>query len=398
MSRIVGYNTVSNARYPVGKNMPNYIYHGEGCYVWDEQGRKYIDWTASLGTVITGYNESLCGFHCLPMKTDSEELLADLLCEIYNMDKVRFFKNGSDATDAAIRLARYHTGINTIASCGYHGWHDCFSYTYGRHKSGYNKVFRGVVERQQQMGEIDWDFHYWKPDDLQTVINSKPSCIIIEPLDRRYPQACTAENLHRIQKLCKDNGILFILDEILSGFRMGKGGITELYGLDPDLVCLGKAMSNGMPLSALIGKANIMADIEDLFITGTYFTDDLSFKQAIKTIQNLNKDDFIKTCSVGCSFLIQLNCLINKYNLEKIVMAKGFGPWVALDWKDKLIEHLFLQEIIKEGILTNRDYFVMFSHTQKDMDNTIEAHDKVFKLINENRNNLEKLIETTRGI
>ena len=133
---IPGYNTASHARFPIGKDMPEYIVNADGAYVIDNLGKEYIDWTASLGSIIRGYQPTFSHngqvFHSLPMASFRGPILAELLCDIYPADRARFFKTGSDATDAAVMLSRYVTGRDVIAFSGYHGWHDTFSCAYGR--------------------------------------------------------------------------------------------------------------------------------------------------------------------------------------------------------------------------------------------------------------------------
>ena len=358
---IPGYTqTISKKRFPYGKGMPEYITSAYECRVIDQEGKEYIDWTASLGAIIRGYYPFDGYYSCLPMKTKSEDNLADLLCEITKMDCVRFFKTGSDACTAAVRLSQKITGRRKIFSYGYHGWHDW---------------------TLLQNNDL-WEIEDICTDRFLTLLKAyKPACLILEPVSRSYP-LLDWKRLDKIRDICRIEGIVFILDQILWGFRTSLEGCA--MSTNPDLVCYGKAMSNGLPISALVGRKDIMEDFDITGITGTYFSDDYCFKNTISNIYTLLKFDYCDFSVKGVNFSASLSRLIDTYNLNSFVSVKYFGPWCAFEWEDKIMQHLFIQELIKKGILFNRDFFLMGAHTGRDIDKTLKSCDEVFKFIEYN--------------
>jgi len=373
---IPGYTqTKSKKRFPYGDGMPEYITSAAGSKVYDENGKKYVDWTASLGTIIRGYgyfsNKYVDGHRSLPMKTKSEDVLADLLHRIIPIaDSVRFFKNGSDACTAAVRLAQKVTGRNRVFSYGYHGWHDW-----------------ATINNNDL-----WDIQETDSDRLIILLSQyKPACFILEPVSRKYP-VYEKDILLKIKEVCSDKGIILIFDEILWGFRTSIEGVG--IEIMPDLACYGKAMSNGCPLSALVGRSHIMDRFDETGVTGTYFSDDYSFEAAIDTIGWLQQQDYISFNLEALNIKQKLSASIVDQNLQDVVSVKGFGPWWALDWYDKIAQHVFIQEIIKSGHLFNRDFFLMFSHSTEDKESLINACTDVLKLIKNNYTCLRSLITT----
>ena len=259
----IGSQTFSKSylQYPKGLS-PLFLKKGLGSYVWDVDDNKYIDLVNGLLPIVLGYcdtdvdnaikNQLEKGI-VFSLSTELEIKLAEkLIYHIPSAEKVRFGKNGSDATSAAIRLARAYTKRDRVAICGYHGWHDWYIGSTTRN-----------IGVPSAVSELSHRFKYNDIDSLQKLFRNYKNefaAVIMEPMNTEIP---TNNFLNEVQLLSKKNGALFILDEIITGFRYDLGGAQKLFGLTPDLSTFGKSMGNGMPISAIVGKAEIMDLMND---------------------------------------------------------------------------------------------------------------------------------------
>ncbi len=361
------------------------IMWGDGCYVYDYDYNRYIDWTASLGPVVLGY-DYLCDYFSdafryglsnvlLPMTNHLEVELAEKLIDIIpSAEMVRFFKSGSDATSAAIRLSRAISKKNRIICCGYHGWHDWYASTLPYVRS------LGVVEDyNSESGPLTVKIDYGDLDQLEYTLSRYPACFILEPMNRQCPEKASKEYLQEVRKLCDKYGVILIFDEMIMGFRYAMAGGEEYFGVTPDLSCYGKAMANGFPLATLTGKRGLMEQIEHLQVSGTNFGELLSIKAALETIRIMEERNVIEHLwEIGTALSRGISKSIVVLRLEEIVNIKGWGPWSSLVWSDNHIQNYFLQEMAKEGILYNRDFFSTFSHTDEEVRKTLDVIFRIF--------------------
>ena len=248
---------------------PVFIARGQGSHVWDVDGNEYIDYPMALGPVILGHNYPAVTkavskqlqegtIFSLPHPLEIE--VAEILVEIIpSAEMVRFGKNGSDATSGAVRLARAYTGRDLIACCGYHGWHDWYIGATSRN--------RGVPEAVRR---LTIPFEYNNIEDLRRIFEDHPgnvAAVIMEPVGITEPKN---EFLPQVRELTQREGALLIFDEVVTGFRIALGGAQEYFGVAPDLTCLGKAMANGYPLSAVVGRREIMELFDEIFFSFTF--------------------------------------------------------------------------------------------------------------------------------
>ena len=181
-------------------------------------------------------------------------------------------------TSAAIRVSRAYTGRDKVACCGYHGWQDWYIGATER-----NKGVPGAVR------ELTKTFEYNRIDTLHRLFRENPgeiAAVIMEPVGAVPPEN---HFLHQVQELARREGAVFILDEIITGFRFAMGGAQEFFGVIPDLATFGKAMSNGMPLSALVGRAEIMKEMEEVFFSFTFGGEALSLAASLATIKEMKE-------------------------------------------------------------------------------------------------------------
>jgi glutamate-1-semialdehyde 2,1-aminomutase len=389
----------SLTQYPRGVS-PFFIEKGKGARVWDVDGNEYIDFVNSLAAVTLGYcdedvdkavqeqmqNGVIFSLpHTLEMEV-AEKLIQTIPCA----EKVRFAKNGTDATSAAVRIARAYTGKEHVAVCGYHGWQDWYI--------GSTTRDLGVP---QSVKELTHKFEYNNIESLEKIFQEQElACVIMEPMNIEYPKDGFLKD---VKELTHKNNALFILDETVTGFRYSLGGAQELFGVTPDLATFGKGMANGYPLSAVVGSNEVMQKVEDIFFSGTFGGETLSLAAASKIIDKYKKEQVIEHFSeVGSYLLERLNKLINDKNLGDIFWTSGHPSWSFLHIKEQKkyntfeIKTFFLQEMFKRGILTLGSHNISFSHTKEIVDQLLDVYTEVLPMVKENIKN-KTLLENIQG-
>lgn len=368
--------------YPIG-NAPSFIEKGEGCYLYDVDGNKFIDFVCALGPITIGYNikevndaviEQLNKGISFSLQGEVEVILAEKLTEIVPCaEMVRFVKNGSDATTAAIRLSRAFTGRDIVALCGYHGMHDW--------SIGATENNRGIPE---DVSKLTKKFEYNNIDSVKELFEEYPNqiaAIILEPIQANGPKDGFLDEL---RKLTEENGTILIFDEVVSGFRYALGGASELYGVTPDLVAFGKGMGNGLSISAVAGKKEIMHLIEEgIFVSTTFGGETISMAGAIAAINILSQDGaYDKIWDLGSKMDEGLKKLVEKYQLHDVIIVSGLPPHCgvefegigSLDYLD--IASIFYQTMVDNGILTVGINCLNLSHTEKEIDKYLEVSEK----------------------
>ena len=266
---------------------PIFLQKGKGAHVWDVDGNKYLDYVMALGPITLGYDypavtsaviKQLHEGTIFTLPHPKEAELAEILTEIIPCaEMVRFGKNGADATSAAIRAVRAYTDRDHFAYCGYHGYQDWFAINTQRNK-GIPKVLKKFA-------------HEFKFNDLESLKeiflkNPKKIAAVIMEIPGQEP---SGGFLQKVIDLTHKNDAVFILDEIVTGFRYALGGAQEYYKIKPDLACFGKGMANGFPISAVVGKREIMREFEEVFFSTTFGGDTLALSASITTIKELKR-------------------------------------------------------------------------------------------------------------
>ena len=323
--------------------------------------------------------------HTLELEV-AEKLIEIIPCA----EKVRFAKNGTDATSASIRIARAYTGKEHIAVCGYHGWQDWYICSTTRDLG----VPNGVKE-------LTHKFQYNSIKSLEKLFQEQElACVIMEPMNVEYPE----DNfLEKVKELAHKNNALLIFDETITGFRYSLGGAQELFNVIPDMATLGKGMANGYPLSAVVGSNKIMKKVEDIFFSGTFGGETLSLAAANAIINKYKKEKVVDHFyEIGTYLLEQLNQIIDNENLGDIFWTSGHPAWSFLHIKEQEeynsfeIKTFFLQESLKRGIITLGTHNLSFSHTKREIDRLIEVYAEVLPMIKWHVNN-QTLLENIHG-
>lgn len=363
---------------------PIFLQKGKGAYVWDVDGNKYLDYVMALGPIILGYDypavtsavtRQMHEGTVFTLPHPKEVELAQLLTEIIPCaEMVRFGKNGADATSAAIRVARAFTGRDDFAYCGYHGYQDWYAVTTERNK-GIPKILKKFAH----------PFEFNNLESLNNVFRQNPKKIAAVIME--IPDVEPKGNfLQAVIDLAHKNGAVFILDEIVTGFRYALGGAQEYYKIKPDLACFGKGMANGLPISAVVGKRQIMTEFEEVFFSTTYGGDTLALSASIATIKELKRKHAIgHFWDLGIFWRDGFNQIAKRLGVNAQVV--GPGPRTHFVFEDGYkkesldIKSLFLQETIKRGVLFGGPIFISFSHTKQDIDKTLDASEEALKII-----------------
>jgi glutamate-1-semialdehyde 2,1-aminomutase/spore coat polysaccharide biosynthesis protein SpsF len=347
---------------------PLFLERGEGARVWDVDGNVYYDYVLGLLPVVLGYKDpavdgairaQLDKGISFSLATELEAELAERLVDLVPCaELVRFGKNGSDATSAAIRLARAHTGRDKVALCGYHGWHDWYIGTTARHLGVPDAVRRLSVS-----------FPYNDVEALERLLRAEPeafAAVILEPVGLDEPKSGF---LAAVRALCDRYGVVLVFDEIITGFRLHIGGAQAHYGVTPDLACFGKAMGNGMPIAAIVGRRAIMRRMEDIFFSGTFGGEALSLAAAIATIDKLVAEDGpAKMRSLGARLKLGVAAVIEAHGLGGELALKGADWWPGVLPSGEgradavTVGSLLKQELIQEGVLSGVTFNLCLAH------------------------------------
>jgi glutamate-1-semialdehyde 2,1-aminomutase/spore coat polysaccharide biosynthesis protein SpsF len=360
------------------KTTPFCIVRGDGPYTWDVDNNKYIDYVIGLGPITLGHNHPKVN-HAIaeqlengtsfslpsPLEIEVAEMLVD---HIPSAEKVKFGKNGNDATSAAVRVSRYHTNKNHILFCGYHGWQDWYA--------GQTSMNGGVPDCVKEMSHR---FIFNDLDSLTSLIEKykdNVACIIMEAITaKEQPKKGFLEEVRRI---ATENNIILIFDEVVTGFRFHKAGAQALYGVTPDLSCFSKAMGNGMPISALVGKEKIMADFKEIWYSITNAGEILSLAAAKAVIEFHDEVDVPKRLMESGSQLRQgLQKLIDEHDLSEDIKLLGHDCRFGVQFSEENDLVRWAELSASNGILTNGWFMLSYAHTADVIDETLEKYDEI---------------------
>jgi glutamate-1-semialdehyde 2,1-aminomutase len=365
---------------------PIYASRAQGPYLWDVDGNRYVDYILGYGTVILGHADSHVtqaavqelekGVCLSPLWRPLQVELAELLTSVIpGAEMVYLMRTGSDATSGALRLARIYTGRSKVVRWGYNGWHD---WTAPR------------VEGVPASARAETlTFHYNDTASLRTAFEDHPdqiACVIMMPFELEPPRPGF---LQEVRDIAHENGALFILDEMRSGFRMALGGAQQYFDVQADLVTFSKAMSNGYPISAIVGREDVLRCLGQTHMASTFYANSAEMAAAKTTILILKESDALhRIWAIGEAFTQGLSSLIAEYGvLAKVV---GYPPCPFLrftatdEGKREAAKAAFFAETTKHGVLfhPNHHWFISAAHTKDDIAYTLEVCRSAFETVN----------------
>lgn len=392
-----GAHTYSRGDDQFPANAPVILERGEGAYVWDPEGKKYLDYGMGLRSVNIGYgnkeiadaayHEIMAGNN-LTRASVTELHAAEMLVDLIpSVDMIKFAKHGSTVVTAAVKLSRAYTGKKYViipAQQPFFSFDDWFI--------GSTVLTRGVPQEQRT---LTLKFDYNDIGSLEKLFDEyagEIACVLLEPAalaEPAIPNAARPEYnfLHQVRDLCHKNGTVFILDEMITGFRWHLQGAQTHYHIEPDLCTFGKAMANGFAVAALCGKREIMKiggiseeGSERVFLTSTTHGAEMSALGAfLKTIEVMKRENVIgHFWNYGESLKQGINKISREMGMLDSFYAEGVACSPAYTVKDNSgaislpLRTLFAQEMIKRGIIM--PYIaISYAHSQADLEFTLQA-------------------------
>ena len=383
-----GSHTYAKGEDQFPENSPVIIDRGEGCHVWDVDGNEYIEYGMGLRSIILGhaykpvveaaYRQALRGNNFVRPAAIEAEVAEHVVNLIDSAEMVKFAKNGSDANDAAVKLARAYTGRDLVGVCADHPFFSVNDWFIGTSPmdAGIPKAIKDLTVK----------FRYNDIESVKALFAKYPgqiACLILEP-EKTDPPANGF--LHEAQRLCRENGTLFVLDELITGFRYHLRGAQNLFGLDPDLSSFGKAMGNGFAIAALVGKREYMQlgdlyhDKEKVFLLSTtHAAEGSGLAAALETMRICERENVAEYLEYqGERLRDGIMKAVEEHHLIEFFGVLGRACNLVYFTRDQdkkpsqPFRTLFFQETMKRGLLMP-SLIVSFSHTDQDVDRTVES-------------------------
>lgn len=392
-----GAHTYSRGHDQYPSNAPQILTRGKGAYIFDDKNNKYLDYGMALRAVNLGYAQDeidAAAFREIQngnnltrpsmIELEAAELFVDL---IDSVDMVKFTKNGSSSVSAAVKLARAFTGRELIARCAEQPF-----FSYDDWFIASTPITRGIPSDTIEKTKM---FHYNNIASLEELIAKYPgqfSCVVLEPSSTEEPKDGF---LQKVADLCKKNGIVYILDEMITGFRWHMKGAQHLYNVKPDLCTFGKAMANGFSVSCVAGRREIMElgsinteGKERVFLLSTTHGAEMAGLGAfVATVKYMQKNNVVEHLwSYGEKLVGMMNRQAEAHGIAQNFKAGGIAcsPWyMTLDSNGSVslpLRTLFIQEMIKNGVLMP---WIAISHSHGDAElaATEQAIDRSFAVL-----------------
>ena len=357
---------------------PQYVDRAEGAYLWDVDGNRYTDFIMGYGPVVLGHahpkvtkavvEQLALGTCTSPLWNPRQVELTELLIEVIpGAEQAYLLRTGSDATTAAVRLARIHTGRDKVVRWGYNGWHD------------WAAPRPDGIPASTIADSLRFEFN--DIASLEAVFTRHPyeiACVIMMSYEYEAPAAGFFE---QVKDVAHRYGALFILDEMRSGFRISLGGAQQYFGARPDLSTFSKAMSNGYPISAVVGRRDVLAGLGRTHMSSTFYGNPAEMAAAITTIGILRDTGALaRIRNMGEAFREALDKLVTAYGLPAQVVGLPVSPFLLFpnSTEDPFAGRLktaFFRETLRRGVMfhPNHQWFLSAAHTDEDVEGAIAA-------------------------
>ena len=379
------------------ENWPAYYSRAQGAQVWDLDGNMYYDMTHNgVGACILGAADPdveaavIAAVKAGSMSTlnpPEEVELAELLCELHPWaEMVRYARTGGEAMAVAVRIARAYTGRDKVAFCGYHGWHDWYLAANlaqdhaldghllpGLEPAGVPRGLRGTA----------LPFHYNHIEELEAIVaqyGEELAAVVMEPIRNIEP---VPGFLSRVREICNRIGAVLVIDEISAGFRLNTGGAHLVYGLEPDIAVFAKAISNGYPMAAIIGKRDVMQAAQSSFISSTYWTERIGPAAALATIRKHQR------CNVP-QHLHHIGQMVRdgwRAAADRVGLPIEIGGIVPMSHftiggeQSQAAHTLFTQLMLERGFLAGRAFYATYAHQDHIIEGYLQATEETFSTI-----------------
>ena len=356
---------------------PMYIQSGRGCRITDVDGNEYIDYLMAFGAFLLGYadpevdaaaREEQEQGSLLSMNRPQHVLFAEALVERFaTADMAVALKTGSDATTAALRIARRATGRRRVVRAGYHGWHDwCLPLD--------QSVPAGL---DAQVLEFDSN----TPHSLEALFDRYPGEIAAVILAPEMVLPPTREAYQTIQDMTHRHGALFIFDEVKTAFRTAPGSVQARFDLRPDLTTLSKGLSNGWPIAAVVGRRDVMNSAAGMHLSGTFHGDTAAMAAALATLRIVEERGVADhVWALGQRLIDGLNAIVREFDIPALSYGEPFPPMPFLKFShphpgtNDALRDAFYEAMLERGVLLHPRHMWFISHAHKaaDVDLTLE--------------------------
>jgi len=374
-------------------NWPAYYKRAKGCRIWDLEDKEYLDFAQmGVGSCILGYaNEevnnavinAINNGSMASLNSYEEVLLAEKLLDLHKWaDMVRFARTGGEACAVGIRIARAASGKDKVAFCGYHGWHDWYiSANIGKERNLDEQLLPGLKPNgvPRQLKNTSIPFFYNNIQSLKKVVeeNNDIGVIIMEPQRNENPKN---NFLQEVKSIARKIGAILIFDEVTSGFRMNNGGIHLTYNVEPDMAIFGKALGNGFPISAIIGRKEIMEAAQKSFISSTMWTERIGFVAGLKTLEIIERDKvYLDLLKYGNQINEAWNTAAEKVNLK--IHISGIPQLTHITFANEFpmeSQTFYAQEMLKKGYLVGASIYATSAYSEEIIKKFAEATEDVF--------------------
>ncbi len=373
---------------------PTYFKSAQGIKIKDYNSNEYLDFSMmGIGTNVLGYANSkvdsavkkiidkgtMSTLNCF-----EEVELSETLTHIHKWaDMCHYTRTGGEANSVAVRIARAATNKTNIAVCGYHGWHDWYIASNLNNKNNLNiHLLKGITTKgvQKNLKNTCFTFEYNNFENFKKIVEEKNVGIVkMEVIRNIYPNN---NFLEKIRNYTLKNNIILIFDECTTGFRQSFGGIHKKFKIEPDIVIFGKALSNGYPINAIVGKKEIMTEAKNSFISSTYWSDRIGPVAALATIKEMKKIKSWKlTVKQGKKIKKGIKQISDFYKLKLELYGLDSIINFKFENNNQIYKTLITQEMLKRKILANTSVYVSTEHKDVLINKYLDNLSQVFKEI-----------------
>ena len=393
---------------------PTYFKKAKGVHVWDLDDNCFIDMSISgIGANILGYSveevnrpviEAIENGVSSSLNCVEDIYLAEKLIALHPWaEQVRFTRCGGEAMAVAVRIARAATSKDKIAFCGYHGWHDWYLAANLELESGLDQhLIKGLaptgVPKSLAGSAIPFEFN--NIDALSSLLEKNAAdmaAVVMEPM--RYSTA-DSPYWENVKALCRKYEIPLIIDEISMGFRLTLGGAHLVLGIDPDIAVFSKALANGHPMAAIVGKSKWMGAAQNSFISSTMWTERVGPVAALACIDFFEKNQVHEhLAEIGSLVQKGWQSMADKHGLKLSVNGTPALCYFVIECDDFLsIKSYFIQLMLEQGYLASNVFYAMYAHKKEHVEGYVTAVNKAFKKIKyvlEHENNFDRFVTPT---
>lgn len=375
------------------KTWPSYFSRCSGAEVWDLDGVKRVDFTGGVGAILLGHADRdvnaavhrrvSLGSYCT-LASPEEVTLAELLLELHPWaDKVRYARGGGEALGLAVRIARAATGKSGIAFCGYHGWSDWYlAANLGDDAALDGHLLPGLqpLGVPRELAGTAVPFRYNDPGSLAQALqklDGKLAAVVMEPMRSEFPRDGFVQ---KVIDACHAAGAVFVLDEVTSGWRFGFPGAAPKLGIEPDISVYAKAMSNGFPSGAIMGRDAVMDAANDSFISSSYWTDGVGTAAAVACVSKMRTEGVQqRVWSLGEKLQSGLREVAARHPALQIkIGGMPCAPSIAFTLGDAAAsaKALMIRGMLRRGFMMSSQLYAMWPHTDEHMSGMLAVLDE----------------------